>query len=219
MATIYWPFPTSTVSEWPGQRQGSYHVGTDFAVPQGTPLRATVDGVITRHNTDGRGAYVLDITTDDGLLVRNGHLSRMDVQTGQRVKAGDVIGLTGGTPGTPGAGYSFGAHLHWELRLDRLWNGGRWIDPRKLNPQPLNFGDMPQPLSIGDEFMKLTSDTNGKGYLATEDGFYWLEDMNVYNTFKRLMKSTPDAPDKFTRAEIERMNSVLAALRTGKARM
>lgn len=145
MPTLYWPFSTSQVSEWPGQRKGSYHYGTDFAVAQGSILRATVDGVITRHNNDGLGAYVLDIMSDDGLLVRNGHLSRMDVSTGQRVKAGQVIGLTGGRPGTPGAGYSFGPHLHWELRRDRLWSGGAWIDPRKLNPQPLNFGQAPTP--------------------------------------------------------------------------
>ena len=146
MSEIYWPFPTSKVSEWPGPRSGSYHTGTDFAVPQGTPLRATVTGTIVRHNNDGLGAYVLDIIRDDGLLVRNGHLSRMDVVTGQRVTAGQVIGLTGGARGTAGAGNSFGPHLHWELRWDREWNGGKWVDPRNLNPQPRNFGD-PQQLA------------------------------------------------------------------------
>lgn len=151
MAQVFWPFPTSTVSEWPGQRSDSYHVGTDFAIPQGTPLRATIDGVITRHNNDGLGAYVLDIMSDDGLLVRNGHLSRMDVVTGQRVTAGQVIGLTGGARGTAGAGNSFGPHLHWELRRDRAWNGGAWIDPRNLNPQPSTFGAAPAPTPIPEE--------------------------------------------------------------------
>lgn len=153
MATVYWPFPVSRVSEWPGQRPGSYHVGTDFAVPQGTPLRATVDGTIVRHNNDGLGAYVLDIIADDGLLVRNGHLSRMDVNTGQRVTAGQVIGLTGGRPGTPGAGMSSGPHLHWELRWDRAWSGGRWVDPRKMIPQPLNFNEKPTPVIEDDDEM------------------------------------------------------------------
>lgn len=150
MATLYWPFSTSTVTEWPGQRSGSFHVGTDFGVAQGTPLRATIDGTIVRHNNDGFGAYVLDIISDDGLLVRNGHLSRMDVNTGQRVTAGQVIGLTGGQPGTPGAGYTFGPHLHWELRRDRAWSGGAWIDPRNLNPQPSTFGETPQTESDSD---------------------------------------------------------------------
>lgn len=181
MATLYWPFPTSKVSEWPGQRRGSYHYGTDFAIPQGTPLRASIDGVITRHNNDGLGAYVLDIMSDDGLLVRNGHLSRMDVQSGQRVRAGDVIGLTGGTPGTPGAGYSFGAHLHWELRRDRQWSGGAWIDPRNLNPQPLNFGDQPKPQpEIGDDEMaynRIQDPRTGAVIFADEMGS---EEQSVY---------------------------------------
>lgn len=144
MATLYWPFSTSTVTEWPGQRPGSYHIGTDFGIGQGTPLRATVDGRVSRW-TDQYGAYIVDIIADDGLLVRNGHLSRIDVSNGQRVTAGQQIGLTGGAPGTPGAGWSTGPHLHWELR-----RGSAWIDPRNLNPQPLNFGDNPQTESDSD---------------------------------------------------------------------
>jgi hypothetical protein len=129
---IVWPFPTSRVTEWAGTVRpgGVVHMGTDFGVPQGTPLKATVSGVITRHNNDGLGAYVLDIMRDDGLLVRNAHLSRMDVNTGDRVTVGQVIGLTGGAVGTKGAGSSTGPHLHWELRWDRLWQGGSWVDPR-----------------------------------------------------------------------------------------
>lgn len=137
MSTLYWPFPLSTVTEWPGQRFGSYHVGTDFGIPQGTPLRATIDGACSRW-TDQYGAYIVDIRSDDGLIVRNGHLSRIDVTNGQRVAAGDIIGLTGGQPGTPGAGWSTGPHLHWELR-----RGSAWIDPRNLNPQPKSFDDVP----------------------------------------------------------------------------
>lgn len=143
MPQVFWPFPVSTVTEWPASPGRPNHWGTDFGVTQGTPLRATVDGVIVRHNNDGLGAYVLDIISDDGLLVRNGHLSRMDVNTGQRVTAGQVIGLTGGQPGTPGAGYSTGPHLHWELRWDRAWSGGAWVDPRKMVPAVKSFGDVP----------------------------------------------------------------------------
>lgn len=137
MATLYYPFPLSTVTEWPGQRPGSYHIGTDFGIAQGTPLRATVDGVCSRW-TDNYGAYIIDIVADDGLLVRNGHLSRIDVSNGQRVTAGQIIGLTGGAPGTPGAGWSTGPHLHWELR-----RGSSWFDPRKMVPAVKNFGEVP----------------------------------------------------------------------------
>ena len=136
MADLYWPFDTSTVSEWCGSDRGNgvIHCGTDFAVPQGTELRATVSGTIKRWENDGLGAHVLDIIRGDGLLVRNAHLSEMFVGTGDWVEAGQVIGRTGGAPGTDGAGYSTGPHLHWELRWDRLWNNGEWADPRTMNP-------------------------------------------------------------------------------------
>jgi murein DD-endopeptidase MepM/ murein hydrolase activator NlpD len=140
---IYWPFDLSTITEWCGTDRGGgvKHMGTDFGVPQGTPLKATISGTITRHNNDGLGAYVLDIVRSDGLLVRNAHLSRMDVNTGDQVTAGQVIGLTGGARGALGSGNSTGPHLHWELRWDRLWQFGAWVDPRTMGVVP--FGAAP----------------------------------------------------------------------------
>lgn len=209
MSELYWPFSTSTVTEWPGQRPGSYHVGTDFGIPQGTQLRATIDGTVSRW-TDQYGAYIVDIRADDGLLVRNGHLSRIDVSNGQRVKAGQVIGLTGGIPGTPGAGWSTGAHLHWELR-----RGTSWIDPRNLSPQPLNFGEVR--VQKRDKFMKLIWDTNGKGYLATDDGIVWVENGRDYDLFVRLINSTPESREVFLSAEIDIMNRYLHNLAKSNA--
>lgn len=154
MSDLYWPFDTAIVTEWCGtdRSDGSVHMGVDFGVPQGTELRATVTGKIIRWNSDGSAmsANVLDILRPDGLLIRNAHLSQMFVNTGDQVKAGDVIGLTGGTPGTWGAGYSTGAHLHWELRWDQLWHAGAWIDPRTLNPDTFNNLE-----STGDDDMRL----------------------------------------------------------------
>ena len=201
MATLYWPFPVSTVTEWPGQRVGSYHVGTDFGIAQGTPLRATVDGTIVRHNSDGYGAYVLDIIADDGLLVRNGHLSRMDVNTGQRVKAGDVIGLTGGLPGTPGAGWSTGPHLHWELRRDRAWSGGRWVDPRKMTPAVIDFGGSG---TFGDEAdMRVVTSTDGRGWFVTANRMVWVQSPAEFEILKRICASPPTSPDNFVSNQLD----------------
>lgn len=196
MATLYWPFSTSTVTEWPGQRPGSYHVGTDFGIPQGTQLRATIDGTISRW-TDQYGAYIIDIRADDGLIVRNGHLSRIDVSNGQRVKAGQVIGLTGGIPGTPGAGWSTGAHLHWELR-----RGTSWIDPRNLNPQPSNFGDTPA--TVGDEAdMRVVTSTDGRGWFITANRMVWVQDPAEFEILKRICASPPASPDKFVSNQLD----------------
>ena len=186
MATVYWPFPVSTVTEWPASAGRPDHWGTDFGVAQGTPLRATADGTITRHNNDGLGAYVLDIITDDGLLIRNGHLSRMDVNTGQRVTAGQIIGLTGGQPGTPGAGYSTGPHLHWELRRDRAWSAGAWIDPRTLNPQPKQFGE-PDTNEDDDTMLTLWRNTANGDIIAASlhTGYQWHLPNTQYITLMR----------------------------------
>lgn len=135
MAEIYWPFATTTVSEWPGTRPAGWanHVGTDFAIPQGTPLKATMAGTVDIHWTDGLGAWVIDIINPDGTVVRNGHLSYMAVADGEWVNVGDYIGNTGGAGGTAGAGLSTGPHLHWEIRNNTDWGAWGWYDPRNLD--------------------------------------------------------------------------------------
>ncbi|QIK63827.1 M23 family metallopeptidase [Leucobacter viscericola] len=134
MAELFWPFDPALVSEWPGTRPQGWadHVGTDFAVAQGTPLRATMSGIVDIIWNDGLGAWVIDIIAPDGTVARHGHLSRMDPKDGQWVNAGDVIGLTGGALGTIGAGLSTGSHLHWEIRDNRGWGPVGWYDPRSL---------------------------------------------------------------------------------------
>lgn len=170
MPTLYWPFPTSTVTEWPGQRPGSYHVGTDFGIAQGTPLKATATGTVSRW-TDQYGAYIIDIRTPDGFTIRHGHLSRIDVSNGQQVTAGQVIGLTGGIPGTPGAGWSTGAHLHWEIR-----QGSNWFDPRNLNPQPLTFGSEPTARKKGgNEMLMINKIGSNPVQWAIFGTNFWLE--------------------------------------------
>lgn len=146
MANIYWPFDIDTVSEWPGGysdiRYG-VHMGTDFAVAQGSELRATTDGTITQVYTSNQHGWGIDITNDDGIVIRNWHLSRIDVSRGQWVSAGQVIGLTGGAAGTPGAGNSTGPHLHWELRTNSNFSQNGWLDPRNMTI--LTFGQNPTP--------------------------------------------------------------------------
>lgn len=155
---IFWPFSTKLVTEWPGTRPAPWadHVGTDFAVSQGTPLRATISGTVYLTWNDGYGAYVLDIVRPDGFVVRNGHLSYMAVANGSWVNAGDYLGNTGGAAGTPGAGLSTGPHLHWELRWNRNWVGPGWVDPRDLTIQsfePIKPAPVPPLIAIEEEEM------------------------------------------------------------------
>lgn len=127
---LFYPLPPERVIEWPGTRPAGWapHWGTDWPTPVGTPVPATSDGTIVYVGDDGLGGMTVDLLRDDGLLQRFGHLSEYRVGVGRRVAAGRTIALSGNT------GASTGPHLHWELRRDRLWSAGAWIDPRSLRP-------------------------------------------------------------------------------------
>lgn len=96
---------------------GIPHRGMDIAVAQGSPIVASADGVVFLARDGGhRGySYVL-IGHRGGYATLYGHLSSISVSTGQDIRAGQVIGLSGGTPGSYGAGpTTTGPHLHFEV--------------------------------------------------------------------------------------------------------
>ncbi len=99
------------------------HSAIDLRASQGTPVRAAASGYVARAKTCGSSscyAYVLIVHTGN-LSTLYGHLSRIDVAADQFVTKGDVIGLTGGRPGTVGAGpFVTGPHLHFEVRLNGI---------------------------------------------------------------------------------------------------
>jgi murein DD-endopeptidase MepM/ murein hydrolase activator NlpD len=97
------------------------HAGVDFAAPYGKPIHAVSDGTVTyagRHG--GHGNYVR-IKHGGGLGTGYGHMSRIAVRSGTRVRAGQVIGYVGST------GLSTGPHLHFEA-----YRGGRTVDPMSV---------------------------------------------------------------------------------------
>ena len=86
------------------------HSGIDFTAPIGTPVQATGDAVVTavKKLRTGYGTHVI---LDHGFGYRTlyGHLSKVTVKEGQRLKRGEVLGLVGST------GASTGPHLHYEV--------------------------------------------------------------------------------------------------------
>ncbi len=107
------------------------HRAIDIAVSQGTPVFAARDGVVfTVKDGGAKGySYVL-IAHDDGYSTIYGHLSAMYVSPGQLIAQGHVIGLSGGTPGTSGAGWmTTGPHLHFEVHKD-----GKSVNPLSVLP-------------------------------------------------------------------------------------
>jgi murein DD-endopeptidase MepM/ murein hydrolase activator NlpD len=97
------------------------HTGLDIHGEVGDPVRATADGTVTAAGWSGGYGKSVDIDHGNGLSTRYGHLSSIDVQVGQSIKAGQIVGKVGST------GRSTGSHLHYETRVK-----GEAVDPQKF---------------------------------------------------------------------------------------
>lgn len=95
----------------------SKNPGTDYAVPTGTPIKAVADGTITGIVTTfkGSGGRMIFQSFPSGHNADYLHLSRIDVQPGQAVKQGQIIGLSGASGLGKENGY--GPHLHFSFRV------------------------------------------------------------------------------------------------------
>lgn len=103
----------------PFNGSAAMHTGVDLTGSHGAPIRATADGVVTRAAYWGAYGKVVEVDHGRGLVTRYGHMSKINVRTGERVKRGQVVGAMGNT------GRSTGTHLHYEVRVD-----GRAVNPK-----------------------------------------------------------------------------------------
>jgi murein DD-endopeptidase MepM/ murein hydrolase activator NlpD len=114
---LIWPVSGPVTSPF-GYRWGRLHAGIDIGVPYGTPIHAAASGrVVLAGWTGGYGNYTC-IDHGGGLATCYGHQSSYTVSSGAQVAQGQVIGYVGNT------GHSFGAHLHFEVRIN-----GTPVDP------------------------------------------------------------------------------------------
>jgi murein DD-endopeptidase MepM/ murein hydrolase activator NlpD len=107
-----------------GGRNYEFHAGMDIDGERGDSVMAPANGTILKAGWQGGYGNMIEIDHGNGLTTRYGHLSKIEVQVGDVITRGQLIGLVGST------GRSTGPHLHYELRLN-----DKSINPRLLLPQ------------------------------------------------------------------------------------
>lgn len=115
------------------------HPGIDLRADVGTPIRAAAGGYVAWNKTGKMyGNYVM-IIHPGNIATVYGHLSRFAAKPNTYIERGDIIGYTGGMPGTQGAGLSTGPHLHFEVRQD-----GIPVDPMGFLPEAIETDTIAQ---------------------------------------------------------------------------
>ena len=115
------PAVSYRISSHFGPRRRRWHYGVDLAMPTGKEIYSTFDGTVRVAKRNRSYGNLVVIRHTNGLETYYAHLSKINVHSGQSVKAGDCIGECGNT------GRSYGSHLHYEIRYL-----GSAMDPEKV---------------------------------------------------------------------------------------
>lgn len=159
LRAYHYPYKGHITSRF-GPRHGRRHAGVDISLRLGDTIRAVFNGKVrySKCHENGYGELII-IRHDNGLETYNAHLSKRLVKPGQRVAAGEVIGLGGST------GRSTGPHLHFEFRYM-----GQSFDPERI----IDFktGNLRRDFfllkrSYFDTYSKYEQDFNGEKVVAT----------------------------------------------------
>jgi murein DD-endopeptidase MepM/ murein hydrolase activator NlpD len=106
---------------WGADRGKRSHKGIDMAAKRGTPIFAVEAGRINRTKRQSNGALQIVLRGKSGSMYYYGHMDKVTIKGGQKVKKGQVIGKMGDS-GSPGQ-----VHLHFEY-----WKSGR--ESAAINP-------------------------------------------------------------------------------------
>ncbi len=112
------------------KRFGFDHHAIDIPVDQGSPIRAPADATVLKVAMNGLGYSYITLQHGGGMETVFGHVSSATVKVGDTVSFGQVIGRSGGQPGSEGAGLlTTGPHLHFAVKMN-----GVLVDPLKYLP-------------------------------------------------------------------------------------
>lgn len=130
------------------QENAGSHLAVDIRVPQGTPIHAVANGIVSTvvEKNSGFGYYIVlehpnvpdypNTTKKTTLYSTYNHLGKINVKTGQVVKKGDVIALSGNT------GTSTTPHLHFQIdRKDAPWHPYWPFSSQEASQAGLSFFD------------------------------------------------------------------------------
>ncbi|MFB3132881.1 MAG: peptidoglycan DD-metalloendopeptidase family protein [Rhodothermales bacterium] len=131
------------------------HLGTDYAAPTGTPIRATANGVVSAASySKGNGRYV-KIRHNETYTTGYLHMSKFagGIRPGTRVRQGEVIGYVGST------GLATGPHLCY-----RFWMYDKQVDPLTLDfpaPEPIAASQRAAFFEVRDQLLPLLQPQDG----------------------------------------------------------
>ena len=126
----------------PFTRRRAFHSGVDIDTAYGAEVRASMDGTVTYAGWMGGYGKLVVITNKNGYSTRYGHMSRINVRKGSKVRQGQLIGAAGST------GRSTGAHVHFEVRKnDRPLNPTKYVNSKVKIAEVEEFDELEEELS------------------------------------------------------------------------
>ena len=123
-----WPVPHFyRVSSTFGPRGHKHHDGIDIPAPKGTPIVAVDSGMVIYSDNGIRGyGNMIVLAHGDDVFTVYAHNKKNQVDKGDRVKKGEIIGLVGNT------GRSTGPHLHFEIRVkNKVRNPAQYLSKKE----------------------------------------------------------------------------------------
>jgi len=165
------PLPVFNVTHPFGEpRSSAPHNGVDLATASGTPVSSPADGEVIVANINGNSMCggTIRIKHANDIITGYCHIKQVDVSTGDQVKQGQVIGLSGGGADDIGKGNSTGPHLHFTVTVNNeVVDPAEYID--KLNlPQSTKTAGGDEVLINADLIKRLIEKLKEKNFSQSD---------------------------------------------------